>query len=219
MLRWELTAKRPLLQAGQTIRYDNELWRVDYVNDCRAQIRPLVFRKRGKPLEDGEMKDYGGLSIAPDSFVEIITDLDRALTEKELREAERELREAEQELVDARSAAKDRVKLAAELAAAEAELKAMQAEAGATTAVTPTRTNENVSRKTGARKGSGAQWAIQGTAPFAPSGSLKAAVLAYLKAHPGATTKDVAGACKGSTPGAVAACLDRFWDAGVLTKS
>ena len=74
-----------MLQAGQIIRYGPALYRVTYVNHCRAYIVPLA--KRHVALPDGREFDAerGGVSIAPDSFVEIVTNLEVARDQLELR--------------------------------------------------------------------------------------------------------------------------------------
>ena len=80
-----------LLSAGQVIRYAGSLWRVDYVNECRARIVPLA--KRHVTMADGREFDAErtGTSIGPTSFVEVIEDIEQERTRLEIQAAEAEL--------------------------------------------------------------------------------------------------------------------------------
>ncbi len=173
------------MKAGDVVKHAGSLWRVDYVNPCRARIVPLS--KRHVVLADGREFDAerGGINISPDSPLEVVTDVARTQLEIEVEEAERELAttraEAEQE------AAK---------AAKPAEARAERPSAG--------------------RSGQG--WQI-GSAAVSGLAGTKAAVFAFVSAHPGASTKQVAAGCPEQSAGAVAACLDRFRKIGVLKKS
>lgn len=190
-----MTADR--LQQDQILRYAGDLWRVDFVNDSRAFIIPLD--------RDGSR----GISISPNSSIPVVTDIERARTELELKAVEKELRTVKAEI-------HSRERLEAELAAAEADLARARAEHAERKAARATTTPT-----AGTTRGGTATWTIVPGDHLIGShlkGSTKAEVMAFLKSKPGATTKEVQAACSG-TPGAVAACLDRFWDAGVLIKT
>lgn len=181
-----------MLTAGQVIRYGDELWRVDYVNDCRARIVPL--NKRHVHLNDGREfdADRNGVSISPNSFVEIVTDIEQARTKIELEDAERELRAAKAEV-------KAQASIKQELEDAEVELaQAKQALAAAPRATT-----------TGG-------WHWVGPATFKP-GSMGEAVSVYIQGHPGLSTAEIVAAAPAA--GAVAACVSRFFQAGLIKKS
>lgn len=177
------------LRPGIVIKYDASLWRVEHVNECRAHIIPLS--KRSDTDSGGR-----GVSIGTNSYVEMVDDLERARTEIELMEAEKDL-------ADARKALDGQKTLAQELAEAERELAALKAQSPVVTVVS---------------RGSKQAWKIKGVVPFAAQGTLKALVLDFVRKHAGSDTRAVASAIKGHTGGAVAACLDRFWKSGVLTK-
>lgn len=172
------------LHAGQVVRYGDALWRVDYVNDCRARIVPLLKRHI---LEEGV--DYSaeqrGVNVSPNSTLEVVTDIDRVKTEIELAVTERELAEVKAEL------------------AKEAKRAALS-----TPAPKPAPTPK-------APRGAG--WHLTDLVPDVNPGSLKESVLLFLAAHPGSSTKEVV--IEGATPGAVAACLDRFMKAGVVVRN
>src|SRR5687767_2315624 len=79
------------LQLGQVIRLADALYRVDFVNDCRARITPLM--KRHVVLADGTEFDaqLRKLDISPNSVVQIVSDVERAKNEIALEAAEKEL--------------------------------------------------------------------------------------------------------------------------------
>jgi hypothetical protein len=149
-------------------------------------------RARVQPL-NGYERDAENISAG--SCVEIVNDLERAQTELELAHAERELHKA-------RKALEDQARLAEELKAAEAELAVLKAEAPVVSTV----------------RGGKATWTLAPGDHLIGTNETKRAVVAFLQKHPGATTQEVQAAV-GPTPGAVAACLDRFWKAGVVIKS
>jgi hypothetical protein len=68
------------LLEGQVVRIAGSLWRVDYVNQCRARLVPLSRRNAERDL-----------NVSPNSALEVVTDLARASEELELAEAEREV--------------------------------------------------------------------------------------------------------------------------------
>lgn len=188
-----------MLHQGQVVRYGTTLYRVDYVNECRARIVPLA--KRHVVLDDGREFDAverGGLNISPNSPLEVVDDVERAKTEMELAKAERELRQ-----LQAEQASIEKAKL--ELVETERELAALKAERAALPPPKPR------------AAAAGGGWRIVGALPETKPGSLKANVLAFLQAHPGAQTREVA--IPGATTGAVAACLDRFMKAGVIART
>lgn len=82
-----------MLIKDQIIRYGPGLYRVEYVSSCRALIVPIT--RRCAPGESPQ----GGISIAPNSCVDIIEDVERAKAEIELEAAEAELADARAELV------------------------------------------------------------------------------------------------------------------------
>jgi hypothetical protein len=183
-----------MLQAGQVIRLGAVLYRVEYVNACRARAIPLA--KRHVVLKDGHEFDseQRGVNISPDSLVEIVDDVERVRTEIELTQAEAEL-----------AGLRKMTKTAADLAQAEAELAELRKEAVSTAAAT--------------RKPTAGGWSlVPGQVARYEVGSLKAEVVGFLEKNPGADTKTVAAAMS-ATPGAVAACLDRFRKAGVVIKA
>jgi len=209
------------LQVGQIIRYGPTLWRVDYVNECRARIVPLN-KQLAVPdaVDDVETErkhrvtaERYGVNISANSIVTVVTDLERAKAELELAEAEREVKTWRNELAQ-RDADED------ELAIAERELEALRRKAlhehidNALTVPKATRLADgSVPRTAPAGKG---WYLIDGQWPETKPGSLKAQVLAYLKASPGRAAKDITIA--GFTAGAIAACLDRFMKSGVLIR-
>lgn len=91
------------LQVGQVVRYESRLWRVDYINACRARLVPLARRHVVIKDDDGdEVRSFdaerGGVNIAPTSELPVVTDLERAKDEIELEQAEAELRLAQREV-------------------------------------------------------------------------------------------------------------------------
>lgn len=200
-----------LLQPGQTVKMANALWRVDYVNDCRARLIPLG--KRHVLLEDGTEFDTEGraVNVSPNSLLEVVDDLQRARDELELREAERELARLRAE--EARGTS--------EVAALERELLELRRQAGASgepaTVATP-------GTKAPGNERDGARWRMAQAAPWAAEGTLKACLLKLVAGEAGRTTRQLHALVKvtkgleKTSAGAVAACLDRLWDAGVLTK-
>lgn len=67
--------KRTRLRVGEVVRLDDQLWRVELVNPCRARIAPLdrrhvrYERRNGDPIEF-EAAESRTLSICPDSEIE-----------------------------------------------------------------------------------------------------------------------------------------------------
>lgn len=207
-----------MLQAGQMVKLGAVLYRVEHVNASRAYIVPLA--KRHVVLADGsefDSTDRKGVSISPDSLVEIVNDVARARDEVELEEAESAVRALKARLAEeeriarggeearARRVAREAGKAQAikEADAADKELKARLAKAQAEV------------RAAGRSKHT---WCMApGRGETYEPGSLKAEVTTFLTSHAGAGTAEVAAACSG-TLGAVTACLDRFWKAGVVIK-
>lgn len=156
-----------MLQAGQIINYDNALYRVDYVNHCRARIVPLA--KRHVTLTDGREFDAerAGVNISPEAVVPIVTDIERARAELELAEAEAQLKA-----------------VAAELAR-ETRLAAQPTPAAARPAGLP----QAASRNGG--------WRVVAGRPLDfRAGSLAAEVIGWIQAHPGQVTKEIVAAVK-----------------------
>jgi len=156
-----------MLRTGQIVKMpDRTLWRVDYVNACRARVVPLV---PGRPID-----------ISPGSPLEVVTDLERAKAELELAAAELELRELRQ-------------------AAAALEPPAPPAQ-----------------RPVVART-SGGWHAGPGTAPDYREGSMAQQVMDYILLNPGQSTAQIVAGC--GVQGAVAACVSRFNQAGLIHKA
>lgn len=152
-----------MLQVGQVVKMpDRSLWRVDYVNSCRARVAPLG--------------DGGPVNISPDSPLEVVTDIERAKDELELAATERELR----------------------------ELKAASVEPPPAPIIA-----RKVTTGTGWHAG-----------PVVPpeyrEGSLAQQVMDYILLNPGLTTAQIVEGSGAS--GAVAACVSRFNQAGLIHK-
>lgn len=180
-----------MLIAGQIIRYGRALYRVEYVNDCRAKVVPLA--KRHVELPDGREfdADRSGVNISPNSIVEVIEDLDRAKDEIALEEVEEEL------------------------AAAKAEL----AKRSVTTVTPPERPSKSVPRPVSAPRTriQGGGWhRAPAAAPAFKDGTLAAQVWAWIGEHPGQSTAEIVDGVK--VKGAVAACVSRFHQAGLIEK-
>ena len=183
-----------MLEQGQVVRYQGALWRVHYVNACRAHIVPLA--KRHVELPNGATFDteLRGVNISNDSCLDVVADPERAAQELELLKAELELRAAKAALAKAEAAPA----MKAPQTAARPTTAAKQAEAPPT----------------------GWHWhRVPDVEPDTIDGSLKQAVLDYVRVVPGATTRQVAAAHAEHSGGAVAACLDRFFKAGILRRS
>lgn len=180
-----------MLIIGQIVRYERALWRVDFVNDCRARIVPLTKRHVVLLDEEGGVKrafdsEVRGVNISPNSALDIVEDVERAKDEIELAAVEEELREVKAALAQADRPAP----LPGRLAPPPAPR-------------TPT-------------TGSGWRVTAKIPAPFR-HGSLAAEVMARIKAEPGLDTKALVAVIKGS--GNVAACVSRFHQAGLIEKS
>lgn len=192
------------LQSGQIIRYDNALWRVDYVNECRARIVPL--QKRHVTLTDGREfesefeSEQRGVNISANAEVPIVEDIDGERTRLELAQAEAELTELraeERRQAQAQTPKAPKAKPSAHAPqTAQADAKPMPS--------------------------GGIGWRLGLAQPeHLREGSLKRWVYDFVAAHPGQTTKSVTEGVKGSKANlsAVAACLDRFRKINVMVKS
>ena len=87
-----------MLTAGTIVHYDDQLWRIEYVNPSRAHLVPL--RKREVILYDDEggvrrrfESEQRGVNISANSIIDVVEDPQRALDEIELVRAEAELAE------------------------------------------------------------------------------------------------------------------------------
>ena len=151
------------LTPGTIIRYGGGLWRVEYVNVSRARICPLG--KRATFDDDGGNRP--GVSIAPNSYVEEIDDVERAQAEMELAKLEAEV-----------------TKLKAEIDAPPPPPppppKAKKDKAAATPKAT-----------------AGHGWRVTAKAGTFREGSLAEMVMALIVGHPGLTTKDLVNAVQG----------------------
>lgn len=187
------------LQPGQIVRYDNALWRVDYVNECRARIVPLA--KRHVTVGDHEFESEArGVSISANAEVAIVDDVDTERTRLELAQAEAELATLQVEI--------RRQMKASTIDALKAGPKAKAPQTGAGVA------------KPIASAGIG--WRLGPAQPeHLRQDSLKKWVYDFVAAYPGQSTKTVAEGVKASKAhtSAVAACLDRFRKINVMVKS
>lgn len=189
-----------MLHAGQIVRYGPQLWRVDYVNECRARLLPLIKRDVAN-LNAEDKDDRRGINVSPNSELPIVTNIDLAKDELDVANAERDLARLKHDLAKAEQQEADR-QAAIEKRAAKHQPKVEHPVSVASTG-----------------RASGITWSVgDGPKPETKEGSLKALVLAYLAQHPGSPTKEVAAAMPAEPP-AVAACLDRFWKAGVIVRS
>lgn len=176
-----------MLHVNEVIRYGASLYRVDYVNECRARIVPLA--KRHVILADGREFDAerGGVNISANSDVVMVDDPERALAAIELAAAE------------------------AELVAAQRAL-ALEHQPVTVASTAPVRAPSVKGGMSGAKIGG---WrAGPKPAPTFRDGSLAATVMAYLVAHPGLSTKALVEAI--NVEGNVAACLSRFHQQGII---
>ena len=192
------------LHQGDIVRYASGLWRVDYVNECRARIIPLA--RRHVVVGDREFdSEQRGVNISPNSPLPVITDLDRARDELELAAAEAELASARAALAREQAAAAAPASKPRRHEPAPSPAKVGRAAPAAATAAP-----------------AGMGWRLGGPTalPTFEPGSLKELVVTVLAARPGGSfTKDVATRlAEYATPGAVAACLDRLWKAGYIIK-
>lgn len=185
-----------MLQAGQVVRYAQDLWKVEYVNQSRAYILPL--RKHKVVLADREFEGTGrGVSIAPNSIIEVVKDVEKARTQIELAEAERELRELQNEIKELNAMPlKDREKLA--------KAKGIVLE------------KPKVAEPVRKPKVQGGGWKIIGVPPTFRAGSLADKVMAFIKRHPGKTTKEIVAEVQ--IEGAVASCVSRFFQADLIER-
>ncbi len=190
------------MKVGQVVRYGDALWRVDYINECRARIVPLA--KRHVILADGREFDAerGGVNISPNSPLEVVEDIERTKLEIELEETERELAALKAE-------AEREAKRIEALAKAEAVRQAK-----AIAKATPTARQGTAGLAPAGRSAMG--WQLGAVPAGAVYTGLKALVIAQVTAHPGASTKAIAAGISEHSAGAVAACLDRFRKIGVV---
>lgn len=185
----------PRLIVGQILRRGNELWRVVYVSDCRARIVPLSKRKKDN---DFDADERGGISIATNSWVEIVTDLDRVRTEIELAETEAEIRATKKEL-------KNREQQAT-VDSQEEKLRKLEAEIAEL---------ERAEKKSTRPVSAGGWYRTNVEATFKP-GSLGDTVMKFIVANPGQTTAQIVEGVVAN--GAIAACVSRFNQAGLIEK-
>jgi hypothetical protein len=190
------------LQIGQVVRYGNGLWRVDYVNECRARIVPLGKRHVVILDDDGqEVKAFDaerkGVNISPNSGLDVVTDVERVKDELELEAAEAELRAA---------------RLAARLAARR---EVVRATAGATLGTGRAVKGRRASSTQGVRSDGG--WGIgPTTSPALTQGSQGVQVHAYVQGHPGLHTSALSAALPGVKN--LHQCLSRLKLTGYLVR-
>ena len=192
-----------MLKPGQVIRTGGALYRVDYVNTSRARIVPLA--KRHVTLGDGREFDAErqGVNISPNAFVEVVDNIETARAAIELEEALAEVRAAERELA------------VASIPIAPARL----AKTGRTgpTSVQASSTQGALSPTGRAPRTSGGWHAVPDKIPEFKDGSLAQSVIDYILVHPGLTTAEIVAGVQAE--GAVAACVSRFNQAGIIKKS
>lgn len=180
-----------MLIAGQIIKYGPALYKVEHVNECRAYIVPLT-KKQIEKL-DGESSNQRGVSIAANSYVQIITDLERARDEMELAAAE------------------------SEIAAAKAELAERER---SVTSVTPPEKSLPKAvphRRQPVRPGGG--WFIKAARPEFKAGTFAASIWTIIEEYPGLPTTDIVETAEQlGLQGAAAACVSRFHQAGLIEK-
>ena len=180
------------MTVGTIVRMpDRTLWRVDFVNACRARLIPLA--KRHVILADGSEFDAsrGAINISPDSPLEVITDVERAKDEQALAEAERE----------------------------ERELKVALRQANAP--VVKHTTTVMVTKVKAPSIGDSRRymkWQLGPVlAPAFKKGTLAEQVFSYITSHPGQTTAEIVEGVLSDA--AVAACVSRFNQAGYIHKA
>lgn len=170
----------------------------------------MPLAKRHVVLADGsefDSPDRRGISISPDSLVEIVSDLAEARERIELAEAEQTLK-----VLKAKLAEEERV------SAKAAEARSLRERREAATKATLAKVKDSAGTPSKSRHA----WTLVPSKVDAGSlkaGSLKAQVVDFLAKNTQADTARVAAACPDATAGAVTACLDRFWKAGVVIKS
>lgn len=202
------------LELGQVVRYSGALWRVDFINDCRARIVPLtkqhvvIMDDEGNPVR-GFDRVGRGVNISPNSVLDIVRDPEQAAVELELEQAEQELARLRAE------AAKQTAPWVHEPTVVERQATAELARA----------VGDWKPIATGAGPAPPAGWRWHPLQPMTvwvenvTAGSLKFDVLTLVDTRPGMTTKEIARALEDvATAGAVAACLDRFYKSGVLRR-
>jgi hypothetical protein len=235
-----------MLKAGQIIRYDSALWRVEYVNASRARIVPLLKRHVSLKNDAGQETrsfetDQRGASISPNSLVEVVTATDDLEDEIEMMKLEKEIadlkaqaeRETKAETArltaqSARAARRSPARMGRtpevgpsvglpQAAAPQAKPTPTIGQNRATIGQAPLPTAASAIAPA-AHGARGAGWYLVEQTEVIP-GSLKAAAVAYVAEHPGQTTKQIAAQITGWNLSAVAACLDRFRKAGVMVAS
>lgn len=196
---------------GQIVKLNEQLYRVDYVNSCRAHITPIGKRylEQQEDVPDEETNEktkpttIRGLNISPNSTLTVVTDIERALDEIELRAAERELAQIQNELQEEEERDLQEMKAAeAELAAAQAEMALVSTRQPRTAPTVPSR---------------GAGWQLATEAvPLFKAGTLAAEIMGIIAGNPGLTTKEIVE--RATTAGAIAACVSRFAQAGYIKR-
>ena len=194
------------LTAGSVIKYGGALYRVDFVNACRARIVPLSNKIASVDEFDVEaIKGVRGISISASSCVEVVTDLERARDQIELYHAQRELAAAQAEMDDLE-------KTALQLKEAEAALAQARSEAGIRAAA-----RKAMPARTSPRGASGGWFPGPEPWPAFKAGTMADTVREYICAHPGQSTAEIVDGLK--IEGAVAACVSRFNQAGFIHKA
>lgn len=179
---------RPTMRAGDYVRCQDGVWRVEYVNECRAYLRPVRGNKVTIRDDDGNViRDFTakgrGISIGPTSLVEVLTDYDPA---KDTEAAGGPTGAAVPPAASQPPAAER-----APLAAAARPVTATPAAGWYATGTQAT--------------------------TFRP-GSLAAEVMAHIEAHPGCATSAIVAALAGLQLGNVASCVSRFNQGGLIAK-
>ncbi len=199
-----------MLQVNQVIRYNQELWRVDFVNECRARIVPLA--KRIVTLDDVKAfeAERAGVNISSSAEVPIVTDLATARDEMELAEAEAELAAMKAALQTAEAAER------AQAGRAQVPGKSADVGSGSTRA-----TGAEAKPKPGpaapqGRRGTGGWVRTSAAASYRP-GSVGDMVATWITQHPGQTLAEIVAAIPSDRN--ITACIWNLFHAGMIIKS
>jgi hypothetical protein len=198
-----------MLKVGDVVRMGDDLWKVEYVNECRARLVPVTTNQ--KPV-----------NISPNSPIEVVSDYQRAVDEIELEQVERELCELRNaEILDRLSV--DRaaagvcrhcagpIPCPSEFGDVEVGMRRPAPRGGLIQAATRAMEASLGDRRRYMRYFPGPKpW------PMFKAGSLAMQVQAYIISHPGQTTAEIVEGV--GAAGAVAACVSRFNQAGFIHK-
>lgn len=194
-----------MLKIGDVVRMADDLWRVEYVNECRARLVPVTTNQ--KPV-----------NISPNSPIEVVSNYERAADEIEIEKVERELVELRNvEVLDRLSVDRAAAGLCrhcgggipcpSEFGDVEVGVRRRSLMQAATQAM---------QRQAGDRRRYMRYFPGPKPWPVFKDGSLSEAVKQYIIAHPGQTTAEIVAGVEAT--GEVAACVSRFNQAGLIHK-